>query len=68
MAITTLSNQDVMNMLAAGVAADTVITTIYSVPKVTFDVSVAGIIVLGTAKVPDAVIHAMIVKFAQSGG
>ena len=55
-------------MLAAGVAADTVITTIYSVPKVTFDVSVAGIIVLGTAKVPDAVIHAMIVKFAQSGG
>ena len=65
MAVTPLSNSDVISLLGAGLDPATVIGVIYRSTQVNFDISVQGMVALGQAKVPDSVINAMTVKLGQ---
>lgn len=65
MSISTLSNDNVISLIGAGLAPDTVVSIVYSTPAQTFDLSVNGLVALGQAKVPDLVVRAMQTVAAQ---
>ena len=55
-----LTNQDVVDMTAAGIADDIILETIRSAPAAEFDTSVAGLKALKAAKVSDELVRAML--------
>lgn len=57
---TSMSNKDVMDMVALGLSDDVVIDKIHSATATAFDTSLDGLKALKAAKVSDAVIRAMI--------
>jgi len=54
-----ITNQDVVKMVAAGLAEDVVITAVRQAPTRNFDLTPSGLIELKLAHVPDAVIRVM---------
>ena len=60
----TLANQDIIDLVTAGLDSPTLIAAITSCPKVTFVMDVAGLKALASGKVPSDVIHAMQMKLA----
>jgi hypothetical protein len=55
-----LTNQDVIELVAAGLADDVIIDKIHATQGTDFDTSVSALKTLKVAKVPDAVIRVMI--------
>jgi hypothetical protein len=55
-----LTNRDVIELLEAGLSEDVIIDKIHATVATDFDTSVTGLKALKEAKVPDAVIRAMI--------
>ena len=64
----TLANQDIIDLVTAGLDSPTVIAAITACPKVTFALDVAGLKALATGKVPSGVIHVMQMKAATQAG
>jgi hypothetical protein len=64
----TLTNQDVTEMVAAGISEDVVTAKIKAAKTVNFDTSTAGLKALKEAKVPDGIVQAMIQKESAPAG
>src|SRR5262245_24955012 len=54
-----MTNQDVVKMVAAGLAEDVIMTAIRQAPRRAFDLTASGLIDLKLAHVPDAIVRAM---------
>lgn len=54
-----MTNQDVIKMVAAGLAEDVIVTAIRQAPRRALDLTPSGLIDLKLAKVPDAIVRAM---------
>jgi hypothetical protein len=54
-----MTNQDVIRMVAAGLAEDVIVTAIRQAARRNFDLSANGLIELKQAKVPDPIVRAM---------